>query len=248
MNCALWLNKRKIRHASEIPDNLDLAPLASLASLRGYFLAGSLSEWLWENGGGRYAKRLDRLSPDDPALNEKLAAIFGCKADFGKALSSAPSEVIQAQTPSTAPGSFPSSFTPRNSFRFTEFGSGSFSYEMLTSFGELWELLWKFGSFNLTSFTGFGGSWKLHEWEWEWLFRLYGGSGSFASTSFSSFGTGFGSFDVFGNIFGLLNGNLGSFELRRLLENLALDEYDRIMLETLMLCPLDRFGYGIHNI
>lgn len=242
MNCALWLNKRKIRHASEIPDNLDLA------SLRGYFLAGSLSEWLWENGGGRYAKRLDRLSPDDPALNEKLAAIFGCKADFGKALSSAPSERIQAQTPSPAQSSFPSSFAPRNSFIFSEFGSGSFSYEMLTSFGELWELLWKFGSFNLTSFTSF---WKFHEWEWEWLFRLYGGSGSFASTSFSSFasfGKGFGSFNYFDEIFGLFNRNMGSFELRRLLENLALDEYDRIMLETLMLCPLDRFGYGIHNI
>lgn len=259
MKCALWLNKRKIRHASEIPDNLDMAPQASLASLRGYFLAGSLSEWLWENGGERYAKRLDKLSPDDPALNEKLAAIFAGKsninkADFGSALSSAPSERIQAQAPSPAPSSFPSSFAPRNSFRFTEFGSGSFSYEALTSFGELWELLRKFGlfgSFNLTSFTSFGGLWKFHEWEWEWLLGLYGGSGSFVTTSFSSFagfGKGFGSFDILGNIFGLFNKNLGSFELRRLLENLALDEYDRIMFETLMLCPLDRFGYGIHNI
>lgn len=254
MKCALWLNKRKVRHASEIPDNLDIAPLAALASLRGYFLAGSLSEWLWENGGERYAKRLDKLSPDDPALNEKLAAIFGGKADFGSALSSAPSERIQAQAPSPAQSSFPSGFpnsvAPRNSFRFTEFGSGSFSYEALTSFGEFWELLRKFGlfgSFNLTSFTSFGGLWKFHEWEWEWLLGLYKG-GSFVTTSFSSFGKGFGSFDVFGNIFGLLNGNLGSFELRKLLENLALDEYDRIMFETLMLCPLDRFGYGIHNI
>lgn len=253
MKCALWLNKRKIRHASEIPDNLDMAPQASLASLRGYFLAGSLSEWLSENGGERYAKRLAGLSHDDPALNEKLAAIFGGKsninkADFGSALSSAPSERIQAQTPSPAPSSFPSSFAPRNSFRFTEFGSGSFSYEALTSFGELWELLRKFGSFNITSFTSFAGFWNFHEWEWEWLLKLYSGSGSFVSTSFSSFGKGFGSFDVFGNIFGLLNGNMGSFELRKLLENLALDEYDLIMFETLMLCPLDRFGYGIHNI
>ncbi len=279
MNCALWLNRRKIRRASEIPENLDIA---SLASLRGYFLAGSLSEWLLENGGERYAKRLKRLSPDDPDLNEKLAAVFGGKADFGKALSPAPREGVQAQTPSPAPssftGSFPSSFTPRNSFRFTEFGSGSFSYEMLTSFGYgggFWEFLRKFGlfgSFSLTSWS-FGSLGKFHEWEWEWLFELYkrwqGGSfmfttwtfgsfqkwewewllrlyggGSFVSTSFSSFTAGFGSFDVFG----ILGKNLGSFELRKFLENLNLDEYDRIMFETLMMCPLDRFGYGIHNI
>lgn len=279
MNCALWLNRRKVRRASEIPENLDVA---SLASLRGYFLAGSLSEWLLENGGERYAKRLEGLSPDDPALNEKLAAVFGCKADFGKALSPVPREGVKAQTPSPAysnsvssfTSSLPSSFTPRNSFRFTEFGSGSFSYEMLMSFGGFWEFLGKlglFGSFSPTSwsFTSFG---KFHEWEWEWLFELYkrwqGGSftfttwsfgsfhrwewewllrlygGSFVSTSFSSFGKGFGSFDVFG----ILSKNLGSFELRKFLENLKLDEYDRIMFETLMMCPLDRFGYGIHNI
>lgn len=279
VNCALWLNKRKIRHASEIPENLDLA---SLASLRGYFLAGSLSEWLSENGGERYAKRLAELSPDDPALNEKLAAVFGGKtdlgkADFGKALSSAPREGVQAQTPSPAPssftGSFPSSFAPRSSFRFTEFGNGSFSYEWLTSFGYggFWEFLGKIGSFTSWRFGSFG---KFHEWEWEWLFELYkrwqsgsfafttwsfgsfhqwewewllrffGSSGSFTLTSFSSFGAGFGSFDLFG----IFNKNMGSFELRKFLETLTLDEYDRIMFETLMFCPLDRFGYGIHNI
>lgn len=272
MNCALWLNKRKIRRASEIPENLDVA------SLRGYFLAGSLSEWLLENGGERYAKRLAGLSPDDPALNDKLAAVFGGKADLGKALNSAPREGSQPQTPNAAqssfissfPSSFASSFTPRNSFRFTEFGSGSFSYEWLTSFGGFWEFLGKLGSFTSWSFGSFG---KFHEWEWEWLFELYkrwqggsftlstlsfgsfhkwewewllrlygGGFGSFSLTSFSSFG--FGSFDVFG----LFNKSMGSFELRKFLENLELDEYDRIMFETLMMCPLDRFGYGIHNI
>lgn len=277
MNCALWLNKRKIRRASEIPENLDVA------SLRGYFLAGSLLDWLLENGGERYAKRLKRLSPDDPALNEKLAAVFGGEADLGetdlgKALSSTPREGSQTQGGFT--GSFPSgpagSFSPRSSFRFTEFGSGSFSYEWLTSFGGFWEFLEKlglFGSFSLTSWS-FGSFGKFHEWEWEWLFELYkrwqggsfalstlmfgsfrqwewewllrffGSAGSFSLTSFSSFGAGFGSFDVFG----ILSKNLGSFELRKFLENLKLDEYDRIMFETLMMCPLDRFGYGIHNI
>lgn len=277
MNCALWLNKRKIRRASEIPDNLDVA------SLRGYFLAGSLSEWLLENGGERYAKKLARLSPDDPALNEKLAGIFGGKADFGKALNTAPQENARISTPSAMPSSFVSSFAnsfaPRNSFRFSQFGSGGLfsygSYEWFTSFGGFFEFLSKLrgGSFSFLtgSFGSFhewewewlfelykrwsGGSFSFltgsfgsfHEWEWEWLFRIFGGAGSFSITSFSSFGfpSGFGSFDIFG-VFG--GKTPGSFELKRLLENLELDEYDRIMFETLMICPLDRFGYGIHNI
>lgn len=280
MNCALWLNRQKIRHASEIPANLDMA---SLASLRGYFLAGSLLDWLLENGGEHYAKRLERLSPDDPDLNEELAAVFGGKADFGKAVNSAPREGLPTQAPSgftgSFTGSFPSSFTPRSSFRFTALGSGSFSYEMLTSFGYgggFWEFLERFGLFGSFSVTSFrfgsgkfhewewewlfelykrwqGGSFNLstltfgsfHQWEWEWLLRLYGGAGSFNVTSFGSFPIfGFGSFDVFG-FFGK---NPSSFELRKFLENLALDEYDRVMFETLMFCPLDRFGYGIHNI
>ncbi|MDE6733414.1 MAG: hypothetical protein K2J77_11125 [Oscillospiraceae bacterium] len=266
MNCALWLNKRKIRHASEIPENLDVA------SLRGYFLAGSLLDWLLENGGERYAKRLKRISPDDPDLNEKLAAVFGGKADFGKALSSAPLKGSRTQSGFTGsfPSSFAGSFTPRSSFRFTEFGSGSFSYEWLTSFVGFWEFLGKIGSFAFTSwrFTSFG---KFHEWEWEWLFELYkrwqSGSFAFTTWSFGSFhqwewewllrlyGGGFGSFSLtsfssFGSfdMFGLFNRSMGSFELRKFLENLELDEYDRIMFETLMICPLDRFGYGIHNI
>lgn len=245
MNCALWLNKRKIRHASEIPDNLDVA------SLRGYFLAGSLSEWLLENGGKAYAEGLAGLSHDDPELNEKLAKIFGGKADFGKALNSAPREGSQAQTPSPAPSSFAGSFAARNSFRFTKLGSGSFSYEWLTSFGGFWEFIRKLRSGSFTFLTGSFGSY--HEWEWEWLFELYrhwrGGLGSFSITSFSSFPIGFGSYNIFGDIFSVFGGQaFGSFEIRRLLDTLALDEYDRIMFETLMFCPLDRFGYGIHNI
>ena len=73
MNCALWLNKHKIYSAVEIADNLDIA------ALRGYFLAGSLVEWLCENGGAEYAKKLSRISPDDSRLNEKLAEVFGGK-------------------------------------------------------------------------------------------------------------------------------------------------------------------------
>lgn len=276
MNCALWLNKRKVRRASEIPDNLDVA------SLRGYFLAGSLSEWLCENGGEEYAEKLAELSADDPALNEKLAEIFGGKAYLGKAMNIAPqapcerSNGAESRTQGSFAGSFTlqSSFAARNSFRFTGFTSstsftgGSFSYAELTSFGGFWEFLSKVqsgsfsgGSFAWGSFSQwewlfelykhwYGGSFTFrsgsfgsyHQWEWEWLFKLFGG-GSFSAASFTSFAGGFGSFDLFG----LFGGKpLGSFERLRLLD--TLDEYDRIMYETLMFCPLDRFGYGIHNI
>lgn len=276
VNCALWLNKRKVRRASEIPDNLDVA------SLRGYFLAGSLSEWLCENGGEEYAEKLSELSADDPALNEKLARIFGGKADFGKAMNPVPQNPSDNSdsTKSGAQGSFAgsfalqSSFAARNSFGFTGFagsGGGSFSYAELTSYGGFWEFLRKLqsgsfggGSFAWGSFSQwewlfelykhwYGGSFTFgagsfgsyHQWEWEWLFKLFGG-GSFSAASFTGFAGSFGSFDLFG-MFGLFGGKpLGSFERLRLLD--TLDEYDRIMYETLMFCPLDRFGYGIHNI
>lgn len=268
MNCALWLNKRKVRRASEIPENLDVA------SLRGYFLAGSLSEWLCENGGKAYAKKLKGLSADDPALNEKLAEIFGGRADFGKAMNTAAQDSPQG-SPGTVDcngGSLVCSYTARNSFGFTDFTSftsGSFSYAELSSFGGFGEFLSKilsgsfaWGSFSQWewlfelykrwyggSFTFRGGSFgSYHQWEWEWLWRLFGG-GSFSAASFISFASftgGFGSFDLLG-LFGILGGKpMGSFELHRLLS--TLDEYDRIMYETLMICPLDRFGYGIHNI
>lgn len=286
MNCALWLNKRKVRHASEIPENLDVA------SLRGYFLAGSLSEWLCENGGKSYAKKLKGLSADDPELNKKLARIFGGRADFGKAMDHAPrgfSGNVGAATNGIGSSfALQSSFAPRNSFVFTRFtgsigftgftsftgfAGGSFSYEELTSFGGFWEFLRKLRSGSFTFVGGsfgsyhqwewlfelykhwYGGSFTFQsgsfgsyrQWEWEWLFRLFGG-GSFSAASFTGFTsfTGFGSFDLFG-LLGLLGGKtMGSFEQLRLLS--TLDEYDRIMYETLMFCPLDRFGYGIHNI
>ena len=71
MNCALWLNRRKVYSADEIPDNLDLA------SLCGYFAAGSLVGWLRSHGGESLADDLEKISPKDPDLKEKLAKIFG---------------------------------------------------------------------------------------------------------------------------------------------------------------------------
>lgn len=264
MDCALWLNRRKIHTASEIVDEPDIA------SLRGYFLAGSLVGWLREHGGGQYAEKLEKLSADDPELNEKLAEIFGGSVcghkSFGKG---APQTAVGATgVPSSA---LPCSLTAAlSSF---DFGSAdSYSYSEISSFSSFlhsWELflgsflsgsytfgsgihewewewlfaLYKSGSFTLGSFTSF------HEWEWEWLFRAVR-SGSFAGGLSGLFGSfNFGSFWRFGH-FGYFGsfGSQSSFAVPFPESLDMLDEYDRIMLETLMKCPLDRFGYGIHNI
>lgn len=77
MDCCLWLNRKKISNAAEIIDNFDLA------AVRGYFLGGSLSEWLREHGGTVYADRLDKLrtlDPQDPQLNDRLVEVFGVSA------------------------------------------------------------------------------------------------------------------------------------------------------------------------
>lgn len=226
MDCALWLNKQKIRDAAEIPRNLDIA------SLRGYFLAGNLVEWLEEHGGAAYAEKLRKIPPDCPDLNSKISEIFGGSPIPGKPLDG-------SSSPNPAPTGRYSSFISFGSF-------GSFG--SLSAFGSLWKLLGSFGSFRLTS--------GLHEWEWEWLFTLGGYGGSFGSFSFTSGRYGFAletlltrlKFGSFGSF------SLGSFPFS--LEELSgschgfpiLDEYDIILLQTLLNCPLDRFGYGIHVI
>lgn len=282
MDCSLWLNRKKINSAAQIPDNLDVA------SLRGYFLAGSLIEWLEEHGGEKYAAQLSKLSRDDSALNEKIAAVFGGKPIPVKQLSGAAlhkNGITKAQnTPCSAGGSFRILKMP-NSFKFSNssFGaaSGSYSGSYLGSYSGLLEfgsflayLSGKFGSFGISSF--FGGSFS--EWEWEWLweyFREYSGgsfvSNSFSVTSFSqlerlrqlfksyfsglfvsaSFSAGsflrtsFSQWEQFFEMFGSFSGDWSSFSEKIPLE---MDEYDFIMFKTLMICPLDRFGYGIHII
>ena len=245
MDCALWLNRRKVFYASEISDNLDTA------SLLGYFAAGSLVEWLYEHGGEEYAKKLEKLSPADKDIREKIEQVFKGKPVAYRTLGSASSYK-------------PSSM--RGSFRLGSGGSfvlSSFLKSFRTGSGKSGSFYNYVGSFYLGSFL-FGSG--FHEWEWEWE-KFFGsffktsfrfGSGlsarfaflrSFGSFNFGSFSFGsyrFGSFN-----FGSFRGN-GSFgvenlpELPPFLQNL--DEYDRIMLLSLYGCPLNQFGYGIHNI
>lgn len=258
MDCALWLNRHKIRTAAEIAEAPDIA------SLRGYFIAGSLVGWLREHGGEKLAEKLETLSPDAPDLNEKLAEIFGGSAEGHKRFGEGVPETSGGASENLSSAFTCSLKAVLSSFEFGS--SGSYGYSEITSFGSLlhgWELflgsflygsytfgsgmheweweqffaLYKSGSFTFGSFASF------HEWEWEWLFRAFR-SESFGG-SFGSFGSfGFGSFWRFGNF----GGSMGSLSIPFPESFDLLDEYDRIMLETLMRCPLDRFGYGIHNI
>lgn len=241
MDCALWLNRRKVYSAKEIRENFDAA------SLFGYFAAGSLVEWLREHGGADYADKLECLSLDDPDIIGKIAAVFDGKSVGYKTLGGADKGAL-----GTVSGGGQCSFRGKigsagalSALKNGSFGVGS------GAFGSFW----KSGSF------AFGSG--FYEWEWEWE-RLFGsfskgsftfGSGyaawlallkKYGSFGFGSFGTGsFGSFslDLFGEV------KNGSFIGRKLPDFLAnLDEYDRIMLISLYGCPLNRFGYGIHNI
>lgn len=225
MNCALWLNRHKIRDAAEIPQNLDIA------SLRGYFLAGSLVEWLREHNGADYAAELEKIPPNCPELNSRICEIFGGSAVDGLPVFGNP---LNGKTAESAVYTNPGSFT--------SFGS----------FPDIWEVLAEF----VGSRKGSG----IHEWEWEWLFGFGGSFGSFSLTSggyeftlekllmrlkFGSFSS-FGSFGSFGNFPWELLGSYSEPWGRQ--EFPILDEYDLILLQTLLNCPLDRYGYGIHVI
>ena len=248
MDCSLWLNRKKINTAAQIPDNLDVA------SLRGYYLAGSLVEWLYEHGGGEYAEKLSALDHNDECLNEKITQIFNGTPIASKPLDGAfdNNKVADGRVSRGAE----SSFRMPNSFRFTNLSSFS-SYEFgsrgVTSFSEFASFLaylrgMRGGSFAVTSF--FSTSFSEHEWEWLWEFLRGYTSGSFVSTSFSA-----SSFSQTGSFLSLwgnsklslsdLQGEWGSFDKWK---SLGIDEYDFIMFKTLMICPLDRFGYGIHII
>ncbi len=281
MDCALWLNRRKIYTAAEIAGNPDVA------SLRGYLLAGTLIEWLGEHGGKRYAKKLSALSPDDDQLNEKIAEIFGIRSSPFKELSGENAKVNAENSPpfpDSSIGAFLSSYPigsagSYNYAALSSFGSfqsllqlsesygsytlssfGSFSFGSSSGWEWLYRLLFGYGSFSVNSFT-FG---SFHQWEWEWLYRLLFGYGSFSAGSFGSFSGwewlyrllfGYGSFSANSFSFGSFSfeellrlfsgyGSFGSGTARAF----SIDEYDLIMLQTLANCPLDRFGYGIHNI
>ena len=121
MDCCLWLNRKKISNAAEIIDNFDLA------AVRGYFLGGSLSEWLREHGGTVYAYRFSLWEWE---WEWRFAGRGSFRGSFGLL----------------------GSLGSLGSFGSYRFGSGSY---LLGSFGSFpWGSF--SGSFGAGSFGGFG--------------------------------------------------------------------------------------------
>lgn len=257
MNCALWLNHRKVYAAADISDNIDLA------SLCGYFTAGSLIKWLKAHGGEDYAAELEKISPNDPMLKDKIGKVFGGKTipyksfgnevlDIGRSGGFLPGNSFAAAASSGKTSSYGSGF-PRWKLKLMgSFGFSSYSYtSYLLKIG--------FGSARAGSYFYSSGTFGF-EWEWEWE-RFLSGYGSFYTASF-----GYGSFlaalreffvknygswnygSAFSRYFGSFNGGImpqngfGSYVMP------DSDEYDRIIMECVFGCPLNGYGYGIHNI
>ncbi len=120
------------------------------------------------------------------------------------------------------------SFRKRNyttgSFNYGSFSGGSFSAFRWNLFGGS---SFNYGSFNVGSFGG------------------YFGYGSFSGGSFR-YGSFPWNYERVGSFIGLMGYGTGSFTGS--FKMLTPDEYDEIMYRTLNMCPLDRFGYGIHLI
>lgn len=199
MSYALWLNRRKVCSASEIADNLDLA------SLCGYFTAGSLVGWLKEHGGEQYARALEEVSPKDPALKDRLAEVFGGKPVKYRELKGGGTQTGACSIQGTSALYGASSFNSSGLWAMSSGGLGVFGS---------WIPSWKLrllGSFNFTSYSyrsyllnigfgsgfgGYAGSYLYsggsfgYEWEWEWE-RFLKGLGSFNSVvgsyAYSSF-------------------------------------------------------------
>lgn len=214
MDCSLWFGRCRVNSASEIAEHFDMA------SLRGYFLGGSLEEWLREHGGEEQADRVSVLDPKDPALDSRLAEIFGQAA-------AEKNEVFRGDGALSAAsaGSYSG-------------GSGAAGYGSYLVGGSYAAGYGSYGS-AVGSFGGF----RLWEWEWEWRF------GSFAGGSFLSGSFGFGSFGSWlGSFAGSFGWGSFAFPMANGSRFITADEYDRIMYLTLRRCPLDCFGYGIHIV
>lgn len=267
MDCAIWLNRRKIFSADEIPANFDIA------AIRGYFLGGSLIKWLAANGGQAYAEALSAVDPADPSLNDRLTEIFiqkKCEAPVHKADEQLirAVDVMRGVPATAASGSYSgisSGMTGNGSYNFGWFGGfgSSRSGQGIYLLGSFSYGSYRTGSFNYGSYQL--GSFVRRTWQWEWEWRYgsfrtgsfragsFGGAGSYrnsiGSFGYGSFAYGFGSYRGFMPLgFGFDTGSYRGFPLGGSFRAMTSDEYDEIMYRCLNMCPLNRFGYGIHLI
>lgn len=256
MDCAIWLGRKKVFSADDIAENFDIA------AIRGYFLGGSLIKWLEAHGGEMYAKALSVLDSKDPALNDRLTEIFvqkKCEVPVHKADEQLIAVVDMLKSGGAPNGSGVCSYNS-GSYKLTSFDLSRYG-SFANYFGSFYTGSFRSGSFRSGSFS------KTWQWEWEWRFGSFrGGSFRFGNTSFGgSYRFNLGSFN-FGS-FTSGSYRLGSFDWSRLgslpigmlpssyrgvplgsFRQMTADEYDEIMYRCLNMCPLNRFGYGIHNI
>ncbi|MCL2077462.1 MAG: hypothetical protein FWH08_03535 [Oscillospiraceae bacterium] len=234
MNCCLWLNGVKIRHADEIKNNFDAA------SLRGYFSGGSLIRWLNANGGGEAAGRLAQTSGSDD-LTRRLEYAFGLDEE-------PPESSKISELPETDGFDYPM-FIPleinHETLNQSSFGAGLFkgigsfgfsglgSYELGSYELGSYELgSYELGSYELVSYElgsglefyglgsygwgsyrfGYYGLWGLGSYSFG-SFGIYGGIGSynFGHYGFGSYNFGSYNFGLYG--FGLGSYNFGSYGL-----------------------------------
>jgi hypothetical protein len=135
-NCCLWLNGIKIRHAEDIKHNFDIA------SLRGYFMGGSLVAWLYANGGSEEALRLEKTQ-GQAELNKRLEFAFGLINEIPAGMSAEENSppwrgggeaagVVDAlretSRPTSAGSYFGASYPTSGSFGSFGSGSGSLGY------------------------------------------------------------------------------------------------------------------------
>lgn len=243
MDCAIWLGRKKIFSADDIADNFDIA------AVRGYFLAGSLVCWLHAHGGAAYAEQLEQLDPADPALNAKLVAVFG-QNNFSAPVHAVDEGLVRAinglisrnhafSSANTSAVGYSIGFSSRYGSLAQMLSGGSFGYGSL-----------RYGSFGYGASSGssFPRTW---DWEWEWRFgsfRRAGIGGSFAAAYADSFNFGSFGYMPFGSFAATLPSSYKGIPLGGSFRTLTADEYDEIMYRCLAMCPLNRFGYGIHNI
>lgn len=211
MKCALWLNRQKVYSAEEIRDNFDIA------SLCGYFAAGSLVEWLREHNGEEYAAELEKISSKDPKLMEKLERVFrgqpvpyktfgsGSEVKNTAPLPVGSAQIIQSSAFGSARlpafGSVPFG-SAKAGARFMTRGSrqiGSFSRYVFSSGLLRIGFAWRSGSFGAFGSFSYFGSFG-YEWEWEWE-QFFARFGSFYSTSFS-YGSVYSFLQLLGKNFG----------------------------------------------
>lgn len=261
MDCAIWLNRRKIFSADEISENFDIA------AIRGYFLGGSLIKWLDSHGGSELARHLENLSPTDPALNDRLTEIFTnkkCNVPVHKADENLirTIELLKGGVPVTGSaqavcdiGSYTAG-SYSGSFAGGSFAAGSFTYGSFGSYQHKWEWEWGFGSFRTGSLrygsSGYslGGSFAYELGSYRYSSGSYrAGLGSFVFGSFAG-GSFRGRFTLgsfrFDTGYGM--GSYRGFPVGGSFRSVTADEYDEIMYRCLNICPLNRFGYGIHLI